>query len=127
MKKTIYDENYDIQLKFRNDLIKTNEKNSIRLELYLFIVNIIGLFIGFITNNKIGLLFIITSISSSLVSQFISYLAFSEQVKITDNLINNLKIKDYKVKKNKYNKFIDPLTLISLFCNIIGLCIIFFK
>ena len=125
MKNKLYNENYNIQIKFRNKLIISNEKNAIRIERYLFILNIIGIFIIlFINYNILGLILISISILYSLISQFISYLAFSEEIKIVDDLIANLKTPNYKIKENKYNIYIDPITIISILSGIIGLIIL---
>jgi amino acid permease len=113
MKKTKYDENYDMLVKFRYQLDKDRIKLSILNDKFIFVFSCLILFFNLILNyQNLSFIFIFISICSQFIVFYLSEKAFEEQIKLTDEQIKNLP-KEIK-KDNFFKDIVNIFNFLSL-------------
>lgn len=124
MKKIKHSENYNYNfnmlVKFRNQLDKDRIKLSLLSDKYLFIFSLLVFFYNlFFGYNSISYLFIFISICCQFLSSYYSKKAFMEQVKIVDEAIRSLP-KDFR-KENYFYKILDIFEYVTLITFILSI------
>ena len=118
MKKTKYDENYQMLINYRKD-INDYRVNICLLEVKTnFILSVMIFFFAILFEKKLSFLFSGISLMAIFMCLYFSKLAHTKAIENTDEDIRNLKNKDFELdvsEVKKLNKMIEIFEHINLF------------